>query len=77
MNKEQIFAIGFHVWCMKIGFLGFNKADYNQKIDEYKKFLKSIPVRPVVNSDPFFNIGLDQRQKEYDNKYNIFINGKD
>ena len=42
-------------------------------IDEYKKknnwdslFKTPDDKRPEANSDPFFNVGLDERQKEWD-----------
>lgn len=73
LNKDEQFAVGFHEWCMYTGFLGFNEANYELKIKEYKKFLKQIPPRPEGNPDPFFNVGLYERQKEWDKKYQVFL----
>lgn len=74
LNKKEQFAVGFHEWCMNKGFIGFNKANYQTKLSEYKIFLKQIPQRPEANKDPFFNIGLHERQQKWDKEYLIFIN---
>lgn len=74
MKKEEIFVVGFHEWCMYTGFPGFNDASYKEKIAAFKRFLHDIPKRPVGHADPFFNVGLMERQNDWDKKYKIFTN---
>lgn len=47
-TKEE-FAIGYQKWCSYTGFLGYHEATDEEKIKEYKKYLKSKTEANVKN----------------------------